>query len=196
MKFSGRDVISYVAIFVIVVSLASIGMKFTGYDTVDDTARINVTVVTSAAINFTADFIEFGVGSVTEGQAGATMDTEGSAVPTGSWTSPATGLVLENIGNVNVSLGLQASDLAQDYLGGTGPLFQYMVSNSSGDTGSCNGNTAPSYTNFTTGNVEVCAELGTDAGQDEVDIDIKLYIPSDSFTGNLTATITATGTYS
>ena len=194
MKFSRTDLIAYAAILIIVVSLASIGMKFTGYDTVTDTGVVNVTVSSSAAINFTTDFVNFGAGSVTDGSAGATINTE-TTVTGGDWSATSTGLVIENIGNVNVSLGLKADKAAAAYLGGTSPTFKYKVNETSGNTGSCAGNTASSYTSFTTGDVEVCPVFEFNDSKDEIDIDIEIYIPSDSNIGELTATITATGTY-
>jgi len=194
MKFSKEDVISCIAILVIVASLVSIGMQFTGYAAVTDTAVVNVTVSSSAAINFTTDTINFNSGAVNNGAAGATLNTEGT-VTDGTWSATSSGLTLENIGNVNVSLGLKADKVAADYLGGTSPSFKYKVSDAAGETGACVNNTATSYTEFTTSNTTVCSPLQFNDSMDAIDINIQLYIPSDSNVGEQTATITATGTY-
>lgn len=194
MKFSKEDTISYVAILAIAISLGSIGIQFTGYATVTDTAVVNVTVSSSAAINFTVSFVDFNSGSVNDGSSGAILDTEGT-VTDGTWGATSSGLTLENIGNVNVTLGLKADKVAADYLGGTSPTFKYKVTDASGNTGACVSNAATSYTEFTTSNVTACSPLIFDDATDEIDIDIQLYIPSDSSTGTQTVTITATGTY-
>ncbi len=193
MSLSKRDMINYTAILVIVVSLASIGMQLTGFATVTDTGVVNVTVDTAAGINFTAAFIDFSNGTVNGGQAGATLDTENSATVNGSWGQTASGFILENIGNVNVSLGLQADKDAAAYLGGTSPTFKYKVSED--EAGSCASNNASSYKEFTTSNVGACPTFPFADAMDSIFVDIQLYIPSDSYTGNLTATVTATGTF-
>ena len=121
MNFSKEDTISYVAILVIIVSMASIGMQFTGH-AVTNEAVVNVTVSESAAINFTVALVEFGSGSVNNGSAGATLET-GSAPVEGTWEGTKGALTLENIGNVNVTLNLSANEAAQVYLGGTDRYF-------------------------------------------------------------------------
>ena len=195
MKFSKEDIISYIAIFVIVVSLSSIGMQLTGYAAVSsEQAIVNVTVSTSAAINFTTSLVEFGSGSVNNGTAGSILETGESPIG-GTWTETPPALILQNIGNVDITLSLEADSAAAAYLGGTTPTFEYKISNSSSNDGSCNGNSASAYTAFTTGPVVVCSPIYANDSKDEIDIDIKLYIPSDSNVGTQTATITATGTY-
>ncbi|MDP2946666.1 MAG: hypothetical protein Q8N88_00990 [Nanoarchaeota archaeon] len=188
------DIIGYFAIVLIVVSLFFIGMKITGYAATTDTAVVNVTVSTSGAINFTVDFINFGTGSVDSGKAGALLNTENS-VTNGSWTPISTPLVLENIGNVNVTLALASSKNASSFIGGLAPTFKVKVADKSGEAGSCVTPGASSYTELTTANLTVCSPLQFNNSLDEVDIDIQLYIPSDSSSGGLTTTITATGTY-
>ena len=195
MKSSKDDLISYIAILVIIISLASIGMQITGNATVTDTAIVNVTVSSFAAINFTVDLVNFNSGSVNDGSAGATINTEGT-VTNGTWGETLSGLTLENIGNVNVTLGLKSDKVAADYLGGTSPTFKYKVNDSAGNSGACVNNAAETYTSFTTEDVTVCSPLQFGDSADEIEIDIELYIPSDSYTGEQTAIITATGTYS
>jgi len=193
MKLSGEDMFSYLAILVIVISLASIGMQFTGNVTHD--AVVNVTVSESAAINFTVALVNFASGSVTDGAAGATLETGvDSATADGSWSGTQDALTLQNIGNVNVTLGFMASDVAADYLGGTSPTFKYKVTNGASDAGACVSNGASDWTEFTTSNAVACSPLQYEDSADEIDVDIQIYIPSDSNTGEQTATITATGT--
>ena len=193
MKFSKGDIISYAAIIVIVVSMASIGMQFTGYDTISSkTAIVNVTIETSAAINFTIALVEFGEGSVTAEESGATLET-GEAAVNGDWAGTISALSLENIGNVNITLNLSADVAAAAYLGGSSPLFQYKVTDA--DANSCGG-VAGTYIDFaTTPGALVCSPLDWNDTRDEINIDIKLFIPVDAAVGTKTATITASGTY-
>ena len=191
MKLSKADMINYAAILVIVVSLSSIGMELTGFATVTDTAIVNVTIQSSAAINFTTSFVDFANGTV-NGTSGAELTTEGS-VTDGTWAPISTGFVLENIGNVNVSLGFYADKVAADYIGGTNPSFQYKVVDTNEPT-SCEGPTAASWTDFLTTNVTACTNFPFDDTTDELELEIRLYIPSDATAGERTATI-ATGEY-
>lgn len=193
MKLSKTDMINYGAILVIVVSLASIGMQLTGFATVTDTAIVNVTIESSAAINFTVAFVDFGNGTVNGGQAGATLNTENS-VTDGDWTPISSGLTLENIGNVNVTLGFSSDKDADAYLGGTNPTFKYKLTVD--EAGACSDNGASSYTEINTTNFNVCTTFPFADAMDQVSIDIELYIPSDSKVGEQTATITATGEFS
>jgi len=176
--------------------MASIGMQFTG-NVVTDEAVVNVTVSESAAINFTVALVDFSSGSVNNGSAGATLETGvDSATAEGTWTGTQSALTLQNIGNVNVTLGLMANKIAADYLGGTSPTFKYKVTDGASDSGACVSNGASTYTEFTTNNAVACSPLQFQDSADEIDLDIQLYIPSDSNTGTQTATITATGTTS
>jgi hypothetical protein len=180
---SKSQLIGYAAIIVIVIALASIGMKFTGFATAEDTAVVNITIASSAAINFTTDFISFGSGSVNTGEASATVSTDADTV-TGTWQNTTPKLVLENIGNVDVALGLKSDKVASDLIGGTSPSFKYKVS----DT--C----VKGYTEFLTSEAAICPFPFANAN-DSITLDIKMLIPSDAIPGSKTAIITAVGTY-
>ncbi len=120
------QLIGYAAIAVIMYSLINIGMNLTGK--VTDTGVINITIESTASINFTTDFIDFGSGQVDAGQSSATIDTI-SVSSNGNWTSPASNFVIENIGNVNVSLNLSFGKTAAQFLGGTSPSYKYNFTN-------------------------------------------------------------------
>jgi len=187
----GLDFVSYLAIAVIFISLASIGVQLTGR--VTDTAIVNVTVASSALINFTTDYLDWGSGTVTSGSSGAWLNTTGAgSVGGGSWTPNAAQLVLENIGNVNVTLNISSNRAADAYLGGTSPLFQYKISEV--ETDACVNASAASFTSFTTTPTQICERLQYYDSKDAINVDILLYVPSDSLTGSLNNTITATGT--
>lgn len=182
---SKSQLIGYAAIIVIVIALASIGMKFTGFATAEDTAVVNITISSSAAINFTTDFTSFGSGSVNTGEASATVSTDANTI-TGTWQNSTAKLVLENIGNVDVALGLKSDKVASDLLGGTSPEFKYKAS------GTC----VKSYTEFLTSEAAICTPFPFANANDSITFDIKMVIPSDAIPGSKTATVTAIGTYS
>ena len=197
-KLSKDDVISYVSVLVIVISLASIGMRLTGYANVTDTAVVNVTIDSKAALNFTVDFLDFGNGTVDNGQAGAYLYTNGTAPVGGTWSDTLThGLTLENIGNTNLTLEFYANVDADSFLGGSSPLLMYAVEEN--ETDACQGGIdladGTTYRDLNTTNITLCSTFPFDNDMDELNIDIMLYVPEDSFIGERTATITAVGYY-
>ncbi len=161
---------------------------------VTDEATVNVTVQTNAAINFTIDNIDFGTGQVNQGASYALMDTASGNVVDGTFPGNRTRFILENIGNLNVSLNLSADKTAATFIGGSaggGPLFQYNVTNN--ETGSCTpAQDLGAWYSFTTSLAPVCNVLEFKDGRDTINIDILLRIPSDSMTGSRSAIITAT----
>jgi len=190
-KLGNSEIIAVFSLILIIISIANIGIRFTGHVTnVTDTAVVNVTITSTAAINFTTDFIDFGDGLVDAGESSATINTEGGACTNGNWSVISTPLVLVNIGNQNVTLWISSDETAETLLGGTSPSFQYKITNTSGETG-CAG--SPSgYQDFSGTPTVICSLLEIYATKDSIDVDIQLIIPSDSLTGEKTATVTAT----
>lgn len=190
------EVISYVSIAVIVVSLFFIGTELTGF-ALTDTGIINVTIETAASINFTVDILQLGSGVVTPGQT-ATVSSDQGTSPNAFWSGAAEEgqLLLENNGNSNVTIDLKATtanDAAAIFIGGTSPSFKLRVTNN--ETGSCV--SIANFTNFdevTTSDQEACSNLQWDDGKDLINIDAELTIPNDATPGNRQATITATAT--
>ncbi len=184
----------YTSLVVIVISLASIGLELTGYAVDNDSGIVNVTIDTSAAINFTTFLLDFGNGTVTG--ATATIDSENSVAVGGTWEQVDSALVLENIGNVNVSLELSLNKTADNFIGGTSPLVEAHVTES--ESGSCTGgtNTFASFAEINTTLQSVCDQFGYDNNlADEVEITFRLTIPSDT-SGAKTVGVIATGTSS
>ena len=196
-KFDAIQLVGYLAILVIIISLASFGMVLTG----NATGTVNITVETSASINFTTFVINWGSGVVAPAQSNATLDTSAGVnnVTNGNWTGNTQGLILENIGNVNVSINLTAGKNATEFIGGTTPLFQYNATNN--ETGSCLNSTGGTgalslgtYANITSLPSVICGRLRYVQGSDAIRIDLKLVVPSDSFTGILNNSIIAIAT--
>lgn len=184
------DIIGYIAIAVIVISLAFIVFRITGFTTDTDTATVNVTISDLVSINFTVDFIDFGDGAVDGGTGGARLYTNGTVID-GTWSFSPTYLVLENIGNVNATINLSSSKDADSFIGGTSPEFKIIVSNKSGEESACIGGSAGTYTEIGTSNITICAPLQSNSTVDEIDINVQLFIPNDAVSGARTTTLTA-----
>jgi len=198
MKTNITEVLGYLAIAVIIISLFFISIRFTGYDvTSNQTGVVNVTISGAGALNFSTALLDFGTGAVVGGQAGATLQSNGTGL-NASWTGPKTTgqLVLENIGNVNVSLTLSTNKTVADFIGGTAPTFKAIVADKSEKTGACTGTqTFSSYATINQTLQTACAVFGYASAVDEIDIDFELYIPNDAITGGRTIGIVAIGTY-
>lgn len=200
-----------VAIIAVAVSLLGAGLtynyltsfrnKLTGFAAT--TGSINLTVESLAMINFTTATINWGSGRVNTGNDNATLNTAAGAnnVTNGNWTGNTAGFIVENIGNQNVTFFLKTGKNATTLLGGAsggGPKYQYNATNK--DPGSCLNTTATGvilgtfYNVNTTGTAgtKICDRFLFDTSTDELRIDVRLVIPSDSFVGELTDTFTVT----
>jgi len=166
-------------------------------------AGVNVTITSTASINFTVNNVNFGTGTVSSGCSFCMLNTSGvtDACCVGFTTPTPTGLVVQNIGNKNVSLNFSFDMNAVTYIGGTGPLFQINVTEN--ETNSCfnNSNAAKSAINSTyngtfgdvlAANMQICSNFRPEAANDELRINIRLKIPDNSITGARNATLTAT----
>ncbi|VVB78290.1 Uncharacterised protein [uncultured archaeon] len=198
-KIDAWQIVAYIAIIVIIISIVNFGMRLTGHATSTDTAVVNVTVSATAAINFTTDFINFGSGGVSDGSSSAMLESNGTAAVGGSWNwGSAQNFTLENIGNVNVSLDLKTSKTAATFIGGFLPQYNFTVRDT--ETGSClqPGTTLGVWqsVNTTGDGTKICGNFTPEGAHDKITIDVRLVIPSDSFSGNeaLTDTFTAKGT--
>ena len=189
------DVIIYVSIIAIVISLFFIGTGITGYAVTENVSGVvNVTITSAAALNFTTNLLDFGAGAVVGGQSSATLDSEGTNT---SWTGPGTSgeLVLENIGNVNVSLTLSTNKTVADFIGGTSPSFKAKTSDA--EAGACSGATElfdGSYAEINQTLQIACSNFAYADSLDTINIDFEIVVPSDA-TGAKTVGIVAIGTY-
>lgn len=186
-----------IAVVAVVVSAVGVGFTYytvgefqswlTGLATSNDNATVNLTIQSTTSINFTTDSIDWGSGQVDLGSVQAVLTTSsgGGIVDNGTWTlSGSTGLVLENIGNTNVSLQLATTKNATEFLGNSSlSLYQFNVTEK--ETGSCetSSGTASLNTwydvNKTTDGTLVCNGFLPGNSNDEVYIDIRLRIASD-----------------
>ena len=190
-------VVSVAGLFVTYDSINLIRQKITGLAT--ETGEVNITIESLVSINITSaggsagKKIDFGSGYVTAGNTYAVLATNNTMVGGTSWNSVDGGFVVENLGNVNVTVGIKSTNAAAGFLGGTSPLYQYNVSVT--EASSCNytagygGNT---YKDMTAGDITICDVFQNGDAMDEMRIDILLKVPSDSVTGALSETVTLT----
>jgi len=194
----------------------------------------NVTIQENAEVTFTVSNINFGAGYVNASFTNCNMTsntkdgakhyqgcvgfTEGATTADGELN---TSLVLENTGNRNLSINLNASVDADSFIGGgasgnPSPLFQWKLKPASDDpnragdgddtVASCNNawKDTSAYTNVNTTSIGtcVCGDCSTTHyfdpanDRDEVFIDFYVRIPADAVkSAGSTATIYALGTY-
>ena len=178
----------------------------TGAATDTSEGSISLTISAITEVNFTTASIAWGTGAVDVGANACDIDSDGETGSNNNCTSDpfdsvTTGLVLENVGNKNVTLNISCGKTAASLLGGTGPSYSWNVTES--DTDSCSGglhrstvsDTNVSFTACTSTQTYVCNETGSgflfNDTKDEFTFHIRLHIPSDSVSGVLTDTITA-----
>ena len=172
-----------------------------------DTGNVTLTISSVASLIFRVNTINFGSGSVNTTApttaSNCILDTLGYISPynCSGFTAVTQPLVIENDGNLNLSVTINSSANASQFIGGTlggGPAFLWNFSNN--ETNDCqttmhrdNGTFVP--VNVTTGTT-ICADLNWVDTNDTIRLDIRVRIPVDSLTGQRNATITATGTQS
>ena len=172
-------------------------IKLTGFSTGSDTGTANVTIMSQASIQFTANTIDWGIGRVNETETSALLVTNGT-VKEGNWTEVSTGLLLQNDGNTNVSITL-TSTVADSFIGGDAGtnLYQLLVSDTgAGEANSCD--TAhlimDTFTEVDGTAQSACTNFSYYDAQDLIEIDVLLRIPEDAAPGLKSATLTATAT--
>ena len=196
-----ENLLLVVAVIAVIVSVIGAGLTYdsvttlrqwiTGFAT--DAGTINLSVGSQALINFTTNNIDWGAGNVTEGMSQALLSTADGTNANGTWGSVSQGLVVENIGNQNVTLNVTFGKTADDFIGGTNPSYQYNITNSEADSCTANaGFNLDTWNESTTITTAVCDDFHYGQGEDEITIDIKLVIPQDSDTGALGDTVTLT----
>lgn len=199
-RMTENNSVMIVAVLAVIASLAAAGFSYyamssgpvvSGFASTD-TGSASLTVTSTADINFTDDTISFGAGRVNPSVSGATLDTDAGTVTDGTWTPETTGFVLENVGNVNVSLTLQSGKNAAELLAGTSPTYKLKVTNV--EAGSCETNGMSSYTEVDKNKQAACGNFLYATGSNSINVDLQLFVPYDSNTGALSDTITAEAT--
>jgi len=199
-----------VAVVSVIIVLASVGFTYnsistfrnflTGFAT--EEGHVQVEIISAAAINITSaggeigsKTINWGPGAVAAGSDFAILATNGTvenADPTYTWATINGGFVIQNIGNVNVTLSVTSIN-ATNFIGGTSPLFQYNVTNTK--PGSCtfeSGIVESTYIDFSDIATSVCSSFSSNPDNDTINMDVLLRIPRDAPPGALDTTVTLT----
>lgn len=203
------NILMFIAVITVVFAAISLAVTInkigdfkalTGFAT--DTGTANLTIESLASINFTTDNIDWGSGMVDTEETLAYLDTKDNSVTNGNWTATGTGLILENIGNVNVSIDIKAGKTAATFLGGTSPDYEWRFEDSL-EAGSCLNSTGgtdalPLDTfydvNTTSPGTRVCEIFQFVDGTDSIKIHLNLSVPYNAITGARGDIITATAT--
>ena len=194
-----------VAVLAVIASLAAAGFSYyslsqgpsiVGFASTS-TGTANLTISAVAEINFTTNSINWGTGYVTPTMAQALLNSEGVYT---NWTNTTAAnvtqpLVLENIGNNNVSLTLNSS-VASQFIGGTSPSYKLKVTGKAGEA-ACTVNATynfTAYTEITASEQGACAIFGYLTVADEIEIDAQVVVPYNAPPTAKLATIRATAT--
>jgi hypothetical protein len=179
------------------------------------TGFVNISIGTTAAINVSPDTIDFNSGQLHPGTQYAWVMSNHSVgttnVSNGTWKNNATAalqngtsIIVNNTGNVNVSLNVSSGSGAS-FLTGTDPKYFLKVTNADGETGSCTGGISGAGVWVEVDSnggeqINFCGELSPVNATDSIYLDAMLRIPNDANPGaNLVGrsdTLTITGTSS
>lgn len=200
------ELLMFVAI--IAVALASINLIITinkvgdfrtlvGF--VTDIGTANLTISSNIQVNFTLDNLDWDEGTVAGTNDSCELSTYGVMNGTG-FNNLTDGLTLRNIGNADCTLNLTASKNAADFIGGDAvtPKFQWNITYNGTETGACPpGLNITTWTDATTTTTRACDNFTWRDTEDEIQIEVRIVIPSNAPEGAKGVTITANAvTYS
>ncbi|MEK6918129.1 MAG: hypothetical protein AABW51_04235 [Nanoarchaeota archaeon] len=210
----GLMVVAIIAValsaFVVVSNLINVQkiQRLAGFATDTDIGNATLTIQGTANINFSRNLINWSSGYVNASGAPcpnpayAYLDTEGNTVCGVGWQTVGQGLVLDNIGNFNVSVQLASSNNATQFIGGGGgtnvqPSYKWKITNNL--TGACPAAnlTTITYTdvNITVPGSVVCQNLGYQGTySNKLSINLNVTIPVDATPKTAVSVITATAT--
>jgi len=160
-------------------------------------AEIALTITALMQVNFTTDTINWGSGTVATGTGFCVLNSYDSSIGANctDFTPQTAGLVLENIGNKNVTLNITMGKNAASFITGTSPVCKWNMSNL--ESGSCPGIalTPGAWQTCATTAVVVCNSTGggflaADAS-DTLNFDVLVQIPSDAIAGTKENVMTA-----
>jgi hypothetical protein len=199
-KSDGKSVDAFGIFAIVLFVIALITFVFTISEGITGNASgyVNITVFSRLSINVTTDAVQWGNGSVDAGETNATLYTSqtSSSVSRGNWTADPNAIVIENIGNVNTTISLQASINASGLFGAVGEQ-EYKWNVSDKEPGACNGGDATldvwADAN-NSGAVKYCDDFDYQDGTDEIYLDVLLTVPynTTNFTTEVYDTITIT----
>ncbi len=168
----------------------------TGFAT--STGTSNLTLVSTSAISFAINNVDWGTGSVNASDVThnytCTLDTLGTKTGCVNFTTVTQGLVLENTGDTNLNVTLKSDKTPTQFIG-TGATFQWKIAEN--ETGSCNGTLGQTtFTTVSTTDTNICTVLLPQIATNSLKIDLNVTIPLAVMSGGAgakLATLTATG---
>ena len=167
----------------------------TGLYGLPEEAIVQLDITSLVQVNFTTDTINWGSGIISSNY--CVLNSYDAAIGSNcsGFTPNTAGLVLENIGNKNVTLNITMEKDAASFIGGTSPVCQWNVSEL--DSGSAPGLalTAGAWQTCGTTAVVVCNSTGNgflaaDAA-DTLQFDVRVEIATDALSGSKTNVMTA-----
>ena len=167
----------------------------TGFYGAAEEAEVKLEITSLVQVNFTTDTIDWGAGTITSNY--CVLNSYDAAIGSNcsGFTPNTAGLVLENIGNQNVTLNITMGKDAATFITGTSPVCQWNVSVL--EPGSAPGLalTAGAWQTCGTTAVVVCNSTGNgflaaDAA-DTLQFDVRVEIPTDALSGSKTNVMTA-----
>ncbi|OIO80232.1 hypothetical protein AUJ84_04275 [Candidatus Pacearchaeota archaeon CG1_02_32_132] len=205
------NVLIIVAVFAVLVSAIGAGFTYSAINNFKNTwvtgfvssGQANLTIESAVSINFSNAIINWSSGRINGGQTRAQLlTTHKGSVTNGNWTAQE-GFILENIGNVNVTLDLKTNKNSTTLFGGTNPGYQWNVTanGTAADVGGTCGNTTTLLNGghelgyfypVNTSGMRFCATFNFNTGLDILRIDFNMTIPEDATTGDLGDVVTAT----
>ena len=165
-----------------------------------DEATVALEIESLAAVNWTLNAIDWGTGTVVGGMASCRLDSYNSSLHANctGFTPNSTGLILENIGNKNVTLNISCGKNAADFIGdGTQVNAAYQWNVSELEAGSAPGlELTPSEWQTAVTTHVVVANITGDGflyedNTDTLKFDVTVTMASDSPSGSKQDTITA-----
>lgn len=166
-------------------SLFSLGLvkEFpSGFGTIGE---VNVTFMTQATINLTYSNLDFGSGYLTSGASEAYLNSYDGE--TTGWTAvegyTPGGIIIENVGTVDVNLTFSLSSNTSDFIGGTDPQMYYMGENNESNT--CDATTGRLVTDWPAllgadWNSSICENMSFTQSSNAIDFHVNLTIPDDT----------------
>ena len=196
LRFFAVSLLVFASLFFVLsfmISLFSPEMEIsiTGFATQDTQEGIvNLSVNETFMVDFIQSSINWGVGEVAEAE--AILDSYAGTVSGGSWGAVSEGFVIKNVRNGNVSLKLQSGKDADSFIGGTSPSYQYRISNR--DDSACIPPSGFELNKFYDVNTSDFGTLICDKFLPglEIEVDLKLVVPSDSDKGSLSDSLSVT----
>jgi hypothetical protein len=213
-KIRGNDrIFMFLTVFAVLASIVSVFLVYLSVDTLVNeisglvtTGEANLTVETILQVNFTTNSINWSSGRVNQASTAASLITVGAGtIEGGNWTADS-GLIIENIGNVNVSLNFSVGLNASDFIGGSNPVYEWNLSDKATEANSCTNAAGsgdpPRFDLFYQANTTPSTALGGigcsifrfESANDQIRLDFNITVPEDSLTGGLGDVITATVT--